>query len=76
MAGYIAIGLLLVFFVFSLFTKKIEARIEMPYAFVALAVFFLVNAIYGKGMLFGNAFFFVMAIILAAKSYRKIKEAN
>ena len=76
MAGYIAMGLVLVFFVFSLFVKKIESWIGMPFAYLALAIFFLVNAIYSKELLYGKGVFFIIALILAVKSYRYTKAAK
>jgi NhaP-type Na+/H+ and K+/H+ antiporter len=76
MAGYLAIGLILIFFLLSIFTRKFQSWRGMPYIYGALMVFFLVNALINREQLYPNLIFFIVALGLVIKSWKRVKTSN
>jgi len=71
MGSYLAIGLMLIFFVISIFINRVQAWRGMPYIYAALLVFFLVNALISRGQLYVNLLFVILALGFAIKSFRQ-----
>ncbi len=76
MGGYLAIGLILIFFALSFFTKKVRCLRGMPYIQAALAVFFLISALVDRARLYPDLLFCIVALGLAVKSHRQIKTSK
>lgn len=76
MGSYLAIGLILIFFVLSFFAKKFLAWRGMPYIYAVLMVFFLVNAMINRGQLYVNLLFAILALGFAIKSFRQVRASK
>ena len=51
MDSYLAIALILIFFIVSLFVRKLQGWRGLPFIYGALMIFFLVNAFVSKGQM-------------------------
>ena len=76
MDSYLAIGLILIFFVLSFFIKRIQTWRGMPYIYAALMVFFLVNAFISRGQLYANLLFAILALGFTIKSFRQVRASK
>ena len=71
MSGYVALGLILVMFVISFFTKRIQSWRGMPYLYCAFFLFFLVNVMMSRERMYPSLIFMILALGFAIKSFRQ-----
>ena len=76
MEGYIALGLIVVFFIISLFINKVRRWRGMPYVSGLFMVFFILSAIVGDGPLYPNILFAFIAFGITIRSLQKIKNSE
>jgi len=76
MGSYLSIALILMFFLLSIFTKRIQSWRGIQYIYAALMVFFLVNALINRRQLYPNLMFFIIALWFTIKGWKRIKTSN
>ncbi len=73
MDSYLAIALILIFFIVSLFVRKLQGWRGLPFIYGALMIFFLVNAFVNKGQMYVSLLFVILALGFAIKSFRQVR---
>jgi C4-dicarboxylate transporter len=76
MAGYIAIGLVVLVFVLSFFVKRFKPWWIMPLLYLACMVYLIFSAITGEIRPYAAAFFVLVGIYGIVKSYKDSKATN
>jgi len=71
--SYLAVALILIFFIFSIFIRKIQAWRGLPFIYGALMIFFLVNAFVNKEQMYVSFLFVILALGFAIRSIKNIK---
>ena len=76
MESYLALALILVFFIISLSMKKLKTWRGLPFIYGALMIFFLINALVNREQLYVSLFFVLLALGFIIKSVRKDRAAK
>ena len=76
MDSYLAIALILIFFIVSLFVRKLQGWRGLPFIYGALMIFFLVNAFVSKGQMYVNLLFVILALGFAIRSFKQVRAAK
>ena len=73
MGSYVAIGLLVLFYIASLFAGKLRRWRGLPIVYLAVAVYFIIAAITGSVRLYFAIAFTLVGIYGAVRSYRELR---
>lgn len=76
MGDYIAGGMIVMFFVFSLLIDKIKSWRYIPVLYSILTVFFIVIAATDRDRLFAAILFALISLSLTVRSVRMIRESG